>query len=69
MRTDFETYYADLRRRAVRELEVRRHQCEALDPAFATLQTKRSRVFSMPAPGGKLALSTSRLEEAALLKR
>ena len=49
MKMDFETYYADLRRRDVRELEARRHQCEALDPAFAALQTKRSRVFSMPA--------------------
>ena len=69
MKMDFETYYADLRRRDVRELEARRHQCEALDPAFAALQTKRSRVFSMPAQGGKLALSTIRLEEEALLKR
>lgn len=69
MRTDYETYYADLRRRAVRELEARRDHCEALDPAFAALQTKRSRVFSMPAQGGKLALSTIRLEEEALLKR
>ena len=69
MKTDFETYYADLRRRAVRELEARRHHCEVLDPAFAALQTKRSRVFSMPAQGGKLALSTIRLEEEALLKR
>ena len=69
MRTDFETYYADLRRRAVRDLEARRRQCEALDPAFAALQTKRSRVFSMPAQGGKLALNTIRLEEESLLKR
>ena len=69
MRKDFETYYADLRRRAVQHLEARRQECEALDPAFAALQTKRSRVFSMPAQGGKLALSTIRLEEEALLKR
>lgn len=69
MKMDFETYYADLRRRAVRELEARRHQCEALDPAFAALQTKRSRVLSMPAQGGKLALNTIRLEEESLLKR
>ena len=69
MKKDFETYYADLRRRAVQHLEARRQECEALDPAFAALQTKRSRVFSMPAQGGKLALSTIRLEEEALLKR
>jgi DNA replication protein len=69
MKTDFETYYADLRRRAVRQLETRRQECAALDPAFAALQAKRSRVFLMPAQGAKLTLSTLRLEEEALLKR
>ncbi len=69
MRTDFETYYADLRRRALHQLEARRQECEALDPAFAALQLKRSRVFSMPAQGAKLTLSTIRMEEEALLKR
>ena len=69
MKMDFETYYADLRRRSVRQLEARRQECEALDPAFASLQLKRSRVFSMPAQGAKLALSTIRMEEEALLKR
>ena len=69
MKTDFETYYADLRRRAVKELEARRKACDALDPAFAALQTKRSRVFSMPTQGGRLALNTIRLEEESLLKR
>ena len=69
MKTDFETYYADLRRRAVRQLETRRQECAALDPAFASLQAKRSRVFLMPAQGAKLTLSTLRLEEEALLKR
>ncbi len=66
---DLQTYYADLRSRAVRQLEARRKECAALDPAFPALQTKRSRVFSMPAQGGKLALSTIRLEEEALLRR
>lgn len=69
MNTNFDSYYSDLHRRAVRQLEARRQECENLDPAFAALQTKRSRVFSMPAQGGKLALSTIRLEEEALLKR
>ena len=69
MKQDLETYYAQLRRRDVRELEARRQQCLALDPAFAALQTKRARVFSMPAQGAKLALSTIRLEEAALLQK
>ncbi len=69
MKHDFEAYYANLRRRSVRQLEARRRECEALDPAFAALQLKRSRVFSMPAQGAKLALSTIRLEEEALLKR
>ena len=65
----FETHYADLRRRAVLQLEARRKECDALDPAFAALRAKRSRVFSMPAQGAKLTLSTLRLEEEALLKR
>ena len=69
MKTDFETYYADLRRRAVRQLESRRQECQALDPAFAALQAKRGRIFSMPAQGAKLTLATIRLEEEALLKR
>ncbi len=69
MKQDFETYYAGLRRRAVRQLEARRQECDALDPAFAALQAKRSRVLSMPAQGAKLTLSTIRLEEEALLKR
>lgn len=69
MTTNFETYYADLRRRAVHQLEARQKECAALDPAFAALQTKRSRVFSMPAQGAKLTLSTIRMEEEALLKR
>ena len=66
---DLETYYADLRRRALRQLEARQKECAALDPAFAALQAKRGRVFSMPVQGAKLALSTIRLEEEALLKR
>ena len=65
----YETYYADLRRRAALQLEARRKECDALDPAFAALKAKRSRVFSMPAQGAKLTLSTLRLEEEALLKR
>lgn len=69
MNTDFNIYYAELRRRNARQLEARQKECNALDPAFAALQTKRSRVFSMPAQGGKLALSTIRMEEEALLKR
>ena len=69
MMRNYETYYADLRRRAVRQLEARRKECDALDPAFAALKAKRSRVFSMPAQGAKLTLSTLRLEEEALLKR
>ena len=69
MKTDFEAYYADLRRKAVRQLETRRQECAAMDPAFAALQAKRSRVFFMPAQGAKLTLSTLRMEEEALLKR
>ena len=69
MKHDLEAYYADLRRRAVRQLEARRQECAALDPAFSALQAKRSRVFAMPAQGARLALSTIRLEEEALLKR
>ncbi len=69
MKTDFETYYADLRRQAMEQLLARQKECASLDPAFAALQTKRSRVFSMPAQGAKLTLSTIRLEEEALLKR
>lgn len=69
MNANYDAYYSDLHRRAVRQLESRRRECEALDPAFAALQTKRSRVFSMPAQGGKLALSTIRLEEEGLLKQ
>ena len=69
MKTNYETYYADLRRRTVRQLEARRAECEAMDPAFAALQTKRSRVFTMPVQGAKLALSTIRMEEEALLKQ
>ena len=65
----FETHYADLRRRAVLQLEARQKECDALDPAFTALRAKRSRVFSMPAQGAKLTLSTLRLEEEALLKR
>ena len=69
MKQDYETYYAGLRRRAVQQLEARRKACEALDPGFAALQAKRGRVFSLPAQGAKLTLSTMRLEEEALLKR
>lgn len=69
MKIDFEAYYADLRRKAVRQLETRRQECAAMDPAFAALQAKRSRVFLMPAQGAKLTLSTLRMEEEALLKR
>ena len=69
MKQDYETYYAELRRRAVQQLEARRKACEALDPGFAALQAKRGRVFSLPAQGAKLTLSTIRLEEEALLKR
>ena len=69
MKQDLETYYAGLRRRAVRQLEARRQECDALDPTFAALQAKRGRVLSMPAQGAKLTLSTIRLEEEALLKR
>ena len=69
MRTDYEAYYEDLRRQAVRRAEERQRQCAALDPAFAALQTKRSRVFAMPAKGAMLTLSTIRMEEEALLKR
>ena len=69
MKLDLETYYADLRRKAVRQLEARQRECAALDPAFAALKAKRSRVFSMPAQGAKLTLSTLRMEEEALLKR
>ena len=69
MKQDYETYYADLRRRAVQQLEARRKACEVLDPGFAALQAKRGRVFSLPAQGAKLTLSTIRLEEEALLKR
>ena len=69
MKTDFEAYYADLRRKAMRQLETRRQECAAMDPAFAALQAKRSRVFLMPAQGAKLTLSTLRMEEEALLKR
>ena len=69
MKRDLEAYYADLRRRSVRDLEARQQKCEALDPAFAALQAKRSRVFFMPTQGAKLTLSTLRLEEEALLKQ
>ena len=69
MRNDLETYYADLRRQAVGQLEARQKECAALDPAFSALQTKRSRAFSMPAQGAKLTLSTIRMEEEALLKQ
>ena len=69
MKTDFETYYATLRRRAMGELSARQTECAALDSAFAALQAKRGRVFSMPAQGAKLTLSTVRMEEEALLKR
>ena len=69
MRQDFETYYAGLRRRAVRQLEARRQECEALDPAFASLQQRRGKVFSMSPQGAKLTLSTLRLEEEALLRQ
>ena len=69
MKRDFETYYAKLRRQAMGELEARQAECAALDPAFAALQTKRGKVFSMPAQGAKLTLSTIRMEEEALLKR
>lgn len=69
MMDNLETYYADLRRRAVRQLEARQKECAALDPAFTALQAKRARVFSMPAQGARLTLSTLRLEEEALLKR
>ena len=51
MMDGLETYYADLRRRAVRQLEARQKECAALDPAFTALQAKRARVFSMPAQG------------------
>ena len=69
MKMDLESYYANLRRRSVQQLEARRKECAALDPAFDALQAKRSRAFSMPAQGAKLTLSTVRLEEEALLKR
>ncbi len=69
MKMNFETYYADLRRRAMRQLEARQAECDGLDPAFAALRIRRSRVFSMPAQGAKLTLSTIRAEEDALLKR
>ena len=69
MKTDFEAYYASLRRQALRQMEARQRECSALDPAFDALQAKRSRAFSMPAQGAKLTLSTVRLEEEALLKR
>ena len=69
MKTDYETYYADLRRRALGQLEARQKECAALDPAFAALQAKRGRVFSLSAQGARLTLSTLRMEEEALLKR
>ena len=69
MKMDLETYYADLRRQALRQLETRQRECAALDPGFDALQAKRGRVFSMPARGAKLTLSTIRMEEEALLKR
>ena len=69
MKMDLESYYANLRRRSVQQLEARRKECAALDPAFDALQAKRSRAFSMPAQGAKLTLSAVRLEEEALLKR
>ncbi|MBR0206013.1 MAG: ATP-binding protein [Clostridia bacterium] len=69
MKQDLETYYADLRRNAVRQLEARRKACEAMDPGFAALQAKRGRVFSLPAQGARMTLATIRLEEEALLKR
>ena len=43
MKQDYETYYADLRRRAVQQLEARRKACEVLDPGFAALQAKREK--------------------------
>ena len=69
MKRDFEAYYAKLRRQAMVALEDRQSECAALDPAFAALQAKRGKVFSMPAQGAKLTLSTIRMEEEALLKR
>ncbi|MBQ7754363.1 MAG: hypothetical protein IJR78_01370, partial [Clostridia bacterium] len=69
MKHDLEAYYADLRRRSVRQLEARQRECAALDPAFSALRAKRSRVFFMPAQGAKLTLSTLRMEEEALLKK
>ena len=69
MKHDLETYYADLRRRSVRQLEARYQECVALDPAFATLQQKRANVFSMSAKGAKMTLSSLRAEEEALLRR
>jgi len=69
MKQDLETYYADLRRRSLRQLEERQKECAALDPAFSALRVKRSRVFFMPAQGARLTLSTLRLEEEALLKK
>ena len=47
MKTDFEAYYASLRRQALRQMEARQRECSALDPAFDALQAKRSRAFSM----------------------
>ena len=69
MKHDLNAYYAELRRRSLRQLEARQRECAALDPAFSALQTKRSRVLFMPAQGAKLTLSTIRLEEEALLKK
>ena len=69
MKHDLEAYYADLRRRSVRQLEARQRECAAMDPAFSALRAKRSRVFFMPAQGAKLTLSTLRMEEESLLKK
>jgi DNA replication protein DnaC len=69
MKTNYDAYYAELRSQSLLQLESHRKECEALDPAFAALQTKRSRILLMPSQGARLALSTVRMEEEALLKR
>ena len=66
MTRNYETYYADLRRRAVRQLEARRKECDALDPAFAATLMVISTIVDIPAT---LINSTGNLTGTVLISR
>ena len=66
MNANYDAYYSDLHRRAVCQLESRRRECEALDPAFAATLMVISTIVDIPAT---LINSTGNLTGTVLISR